>query len=145
VDETDGVDKCSTKLSMFTLLARLTGGDALGGYGLMWAGQDVIEGLEKPRYRNSSTLVLNTAAAIATQYILWAGEVLASYAKTHKSTEGSDLDEGRWRVWAAKLKDIATTAPADAEWDLKANAQRAYVKMVELWPELFEGETEGAL
>lgn len=107
----------------------------------MWAELDTTEGLEKHRYPNASPLVLNTEAAIATQYILCAGEPLARLAKAAPGpTEGSDLDEGKWRVWAAKLKDLAASTPAAAEWDLKANAEKAYARMVELWPELFEEE-----
>jgi hypothetical protein len=92
--------------------------------------------LEKPASSDSTAIVLETSTVIATQYVLFAGDVLARFAKSPRQGEEHLLGKEKWKIWADKLQNIAETA-SKGEWDLQANAQKAYTRMVELWPELF--------
>jgi hypothetical protein len=99
----------------------------MGGKSGSWAVTDVVEGLEEPASPDSTPLVLNAAAVIATQFVRFAGEVLVR-----------EVDDAKWRTWAAKLRNIADNPPANAEWDLQNHARKAYERMIELRPELFQ-------
>jgi hypothetical protein len=126
---------------MFTLLARITGAGLWGDRGVLVATDSIDEGLKGPAPAiRSNPCALNAAAVIAAQYILLAGEVLVKYANSpdnHIYREAWPTQE-KWKIWAAKFKDIARSAPDEDEWDLKRTAQKAYEKMISLWPELFE-------
>jgi hypothetical protein len=74
-------------------------------------------------------------------YILIAGE---AYAKEAKAPQRLHLavDANKWRLWASKLREVADVVDQNAKWDLKERAQKAYDKMVELYPEAFEDEQQ---
>ena len=103
-----------------------------------WICRDLEEGLEGSQARaEDSETVTRCRASVAVQYILHAGHAMLEAAKDPSKTW---VDQARWNVWAAKLKDLAESTPEGAEWDLKTHSGRAHERMVELWPEVFEEE-----
>ncbi|KAK4138251.1 hypothetical protein BT67DRAFT_4688 [Trichocladium antarcticum] len=60
------------------------------------------------------------------------------HASTHSLQDPQLGFDGKFLLQA---EGLGGQSPAAAEWDLKANAEKAYARMVELWPELFEEET----
>jgi hypothetical protein len=95
--------------------------------GVIWATEDISEGLEQSGSSDQPPLIQNALAAIATQYILFAAEVLAKH-----------VAEDKWKLWASKLQHLAETSTDSTEWNLKQHAQKAFKKLVEVRPELFE-------
>jgi hypothetical protein len=73
-------------------------------------------------------------------YILIAGEAFAKEAKTPSQKWHLELNAKKWRLWASKLREVADVVDEDAKWDLKERAQKAYNKMVELYPEVIQDE-----
>jgi uncharacterized protein YcaQ len=112
-------------LSIHTLLAHFTGAEMLKK-GVSWATSDITDALEKPASPNETPLVRNTVVTIATQYILFAAEVLAKHVEADK-----------WWDWAFKLQHLAETSTEGTEWNLKQHARKAFEKLVEVRPELF--------
>jgi hypothetical protein len=73
-------------------------------------------------------------------YILIAGEAFAKEAKTPSQKWHLELNAKKWRLWASKLREVADIVDKDAKWDLKERAQKAFNKMVALYPEAFQDE-----
>ncbi|KAL2756339.1 hypothetical protein ACRALDRAFT_2027896 [Sodiomyces alcalophilus JCM 7366] len=119
--------------------ARLLDAGLLGKEYMGYMHTDVALGLEKEDgYDRLSDFVKTCREVVATQYILIAGHILAKEAKSPTTTRRRPLNAETWRTWAARLEELAKTAPDDGEWGLKEDAAKAHEKMVDLWPELFE-------
>ncbi|KAF4332553.1 hypothetical protein FBEOM_13652 [Fusarium beomiforme] len=76
----------------------------------------------------------------AVNYIILAGETFVKGAKNPSPKGNFELSARKWKFWASKIKEVAETVDKDARWDLKDRAQKAYDKMVELYPEAFSSE-----
>lgn len=123
------------------LLARFIAAGIVSDRDLQIPTLAIDEALGRSSRLGSNATVL-VAAVIAAQYILLAGEVLAKLAtEPNPGWKWPTLE--KWKAWAMKFKDAAATAAEESEWDLKRNAQKAYNKMVQLHPELFEEQAGG--
>ncbi|RGP77604.1 hypothetical protein FLONG3_4295 [Fusarium longipes] len=105
---------------------------------LTWDFEQAFEVLTKGDINSNAGRQAQVLAVI--NYILIAGEVFSKDAKTTDDGRKYELNAKKWKLWASKIQEIYENVNEDARWDLKARAQKAYDKMVELYPEAFEGE-----
>lgn len=76
----------------------------------------------------------------AVNHILLAGELFVEGAKSPLRKWKFELNATKWKLWASKIKAVAETVDENARWELKEKAQKAYEKMVELYPEAFSSD-----
>ncbi|ENH61719.1 hypothetical protein FOC1_g10016546 [Fusarium oxysporum f. sp. cubense race 1] len=125
-------------LSTTALIAKLFQADLLGAYGPLWLTYDFIRAFKTHTDGDYTKHPVRQAQILAVAiYILLAGEAFAQDAKISSPERRYDLDAENWRLWASKLKEISDTVNEDVRWDLKGKTQKAYEKMVELYPEAF--------
>jgi hypothetical protein len=107
-----------------------------------WFANDFEEAF-KPTAPGDVTIDIGRQAEVLAlvNYILIAGEAFAKEAKEPQRWR-LVLNANKWRLWASKLRDVADVVDKNAKWDLKERAQKAYDKMVELYPEAFEDEQQ---
>ncbi|ROT36846.1 hypothetical protein SODALDRAFT_352083 [Sodiomyces alkalinus F11] len=122
-------------ISVSVFMARLFDAGILGKQEMNWMILDIAEGLETNGERTWDGLIRACKQVVATQYILIAGHFLASLARSSTKMGGYSLDADKWKRWAAKLKELATSA--SDEWGLREAAAAAHEKMIHLYPEAF--------
>ncbi|KAM0434878.1 hypothetical protein ACHAQK_008573 [Fusarium lateritium] len=123
------------------LLAKLFKAGLLEADAPRWIANDFERAFESNTPGNVTSDIGRQAQVLAlVNYILIAGESFVKEAKTPSQKWHFELDAKKWRLWASKLRDVADAVDENARWDLKARAQKAYDKMVELYPEAFKDE-----
>ncbi|KAH7180471.1 hypothetical protein DER46DRAFT_640605 [Fusarium sp. MPI-SDFR-AT-0072] len=128
-------------LSTTALIAKLFQADLLGAYGPLWLSYDFIRAFKTHIDGDYTKHTVRQAQILAVAYyILLAGEAFAQDAKISSPERRYDLDAENWKLWASKLKEVSDTVDKSVRWDLKGKTQKAYEKMVELYPEAFASE-----
>ncbi|RBQ76607.1 hypothetical protein FVER14953_00268 [Fusarium verticillioides] len=121
-----------------SLISKLFQAGCLEDYGYLWVSKD----LEKTFGISTSGDVKTNAGRqaqvlAAVNHILLAGEVFVEGAKNPLPKWKFELNATKWKLWASNIKEVAEAVDENARWDLKERAQKAYEKMVELYPEAF--------
>jgi hypothetical protein len=130
-----------TWLSTTALIAKLFQADLLGAYGPLWLSADFIRAFETHTDGDYTKHPVRQSQILAVaNYILLAGEAFAKDAKISSPERRYDLDAEKWKLWAGKLREVADTVDETAGWDLKGKTQKAYDRMVELYPEAFSSD-----
>lgn len=131
--------ECNDALNVHALLARLIAADMLTEDGPWRMASCIAEGLQDPLSKGFSIadtpLTRTCRAAIATQYILIAGDVLVKELKNKPGLDNEKaLKKGEWSFWALRLGQLASDGGEEEveEWDLKGSAEEAR-KKVEGW------------
>ncbi|KAJ4171448.1 hypothetical protein NW754_013216 [Fusarium falciforme] len=123
------------------LLAKLFSAGLLDADGTRWISGDFESAFETRTSGELATNIGRKAQVVAqANYILIAGDAYIKEVKQPSKKYRVEVTPARWNLWASKLQEVADTASIDAEWDLKSRAQKAYEKMVELYPEAFKTE-----
>ncbi|UPK95267.1 hypothetical protein LCI18_006202 [Fusarium solani-melongenae] len=123
------------------LLAKLFSAGLLDADGTRWISGDFESAFETRTSGDLETNIGRKAQVVAqANYILIAGDAYIKEVKQPSKKYRVEVTPARWKLWASKLQEVADAASIDAEWDLKNRAQKAYEKMVELYPEAFKTE-----
>ncbi|EMT61140.1 hypothetical protein NOF04DRAFT_9269 [Fusarium oxysporum II5] len=127
--------------SSCALLAKLFRGGCLDNDGQHWITKDLERTFEVCTSGDIKTDAGRQAQVLAAiNHILLAGEVFVKGAKNPLPKWKFELNATKWKLWASKIKEVAETVDETARWDLKDRAQKAYEKMVELYPEAFSSD-----
>ncbi|KAH7256281.1 hypothetical protein BKA59DRAFT_552087 [Fusarium tricinctum] len=129
-------------IGIAALIAKLFKEGLLDDDGPRWITGDFVRAFKSNAPGDVTIDIGRQAQVLAVvNYILIAGE---AYAKEAKAPQRLHLavDANKWRLWASKLREVADVVDQNAKWDLKERAQKAYDKMVELYPEAFEDEQQ---
>jgi hypothetical protein len=125
-------------VSLEAFLAKLFKGGLLPTDGPLWLFADFRDTFEKKSDDDFATSVGRQAHAFGTaNHVLIAGEALVKEVKSPSQKWWFKPTKENWILWASKLQEVASTVGEDAPWGLKARAQEAHDKMVELYPEAF--------
>ncbi|KAF5628806.1 hypothetical protein F52700_7899 [Fusarium sp. NRRL 52700] len=128
-------------LSASALIGKLFQGGCLENDGHHWITKDLERTFETSTRGDIKTDPGRQAQVLsAVNYILLAGEAFVKGAKNPLPKWKFELNENKWRLWASKIKEVAETVDENARWGLKARAQDAYERMVELYPEAFSSD-----
>ncbi|KAI8653174.1 hypothetical protein NCS55_01301800 [Fusarium keratoplasticum] len=123
------------------LLAKLFSAELLDADGTRWISGDFESAFETRTSGDLATNIGRKAQVVAqANYILIAGDAYIKEVKQPLKRYRVEVTPARWKLWASKLQEVADAASIDAEWDLRNRAQKAYGKMVELYPEAFKTE-----
>ncbi|KAF5604877.1 hypothetical protein FPCIR_730 [Fusarium pseudocircinatum] len=123
------------------LISKLFQGGCLEDYGQLWISKDLERALESSTSGDVKTDAGRQAQVLAAvNHILIAGEAFVEGAKNPLPKWKFELNTTKWKLWASKIKEVAETVDENARWGLKERAQKAYEKMVELYPEAFSSD-----
>ncbi|EKJ72935.1 hypothetical protein FPSE_06981 [Fusarium pseudograminearum CS3096] len=121
------------------LISKLYKEGLLDTEGLIWLTWDFVMAFEKLTKGDVASDAGRQAQVLAPiNHILLAGEPFADEAKVAADGRILELNAAKWKLWASKIKEIADAVDDGARWDLKSQAQKAFEKMVTLYPEAFE-------
>ncbi|RSL94797.1 hypothetical protein CDV31_014161 [Fusarium ambrosium] len=123
------------------LLAKLFSAGLLDADGTRWISGDFESAFETRTSGDLSSNIGRKAQLVAqANYILIAGDTYIKEVKQPSKKYRVEVTPARWKLWASKMREVTDASSVDAEWDLKNRAQKAYEKMVELYPEAFKTE-----
>ncbi|SCV33274.1 uncharacterized protein FFB14_04424 [Fusarium fujikuroi] len=127
--------------STSALISKLFQGGCLEDDGHHWIAHDLEKAFEVKTSGEVRTDAGRQAQVLAAvNHILLAGESFVEGAKNPLSKWKFQLNATKWKLWASKIKEVGETVDDNARWELKEKAQKAYEKMVELYPEAFSSE-----
>ncbi|CVK84829.1 uncharacterized protein FMAN_01756 [Fusarium mangiferae] len=127
--------------STSALISKLFQGGCLEDDGHHWIAHDLERAFEGKTSGDVKTDAGRQAQVLAAlNHILLAGELFVEGAKNPLPKWKFQMNATKWKLWASKIKEVAETVDENARWELKERAQKAFEKMVGLYPEAFSSD-----